>query len=118
METTRNTANPFILMLLALMAVVVAFMMYAVIFQNHAVLQHGTEALAVRQSCSNNVFVVWKEPCGCEHNLTRMPSGKVGDMITKTDGVNKVEISSFIPKDGVLGRIEYWLLGKGAKKCK
>lgn len=90
----------------------------AVILGVHALEQHGSDAQAVRRCMDERgPFAIWAEKDGCTiHNLVNLEGErKVGDQIriVAQDG-KEYEKTSFIPRNGVLEKIERWLSGKGA----
>ena len=89
----------------------------AVIYGIHALKQHGMDAQTVRNCMDdpNNILEIWKQPDGRCHNLVKLDGErKVGDMVTEKGADGRTyEITSLIPKCGILCQIEEWLKGKG-----
>ena len=112
---TRTADNFFSKALTTLLLAVI--LCAAVIYGIHALQQHGMDAQAVRK-CMNdpsNLLAVWRQPDGRCHNLVKLDGEReVGDMVTAEgkDG-QTYEITSLIPKCGILCQIEKWLEGKG-----
>lgn len=123
MVTTYNQGmSP--LKLVALMILAASFFILtamAVNEYNHANAVHGVaEAQSVRD-CLNKYgpTMTYREPNGVIHRLCLDPdTGKWGDLITKIINGVETEVTSFIPKAGVLARILEWFERKGATKWK
>ena len=98
----------------------VCIVLAAVVLGAHAVMRHGDEALAIRKCMDNpGPFQVWLEKDGCvTHNLVKLPTGKVGDQIQiKGQDGNQYEVTAYVPKCGILCKIENWLNEtKGARR--
>jgi hypothetical protein len=65
-------------------------------------------------------LAIWQQPDGRCHNLVELPGGRIGDQITTVgkDG-RTYELTSFVPRCGILCKIEQWLTrSKGAVKIK
>lgn len=116
----RQNSSGFLIIIL--LACVLLATVAGVIMGSHAIERHGNDAQAVRQSvCHNGIFMSFIERDKCtKHNLTRISDNCVGDMITTVNEYDAMtyEVSSFIPKGGILGNIIKWLDGKGATRCK
>ena len=110
--------NPKVFLGLTILCVLFAAVAGVVVLSDHAVIQHGSDAETVRRCLDKNgVIQIWTEKDGCTtHNLTPLDGQrKVGDQVRITGMDGQVyEKTSFIPRCGVLCKIEQWLQGKGA----
>ena len=84
-------------------------------------LKHGEDAQIVRQCAADpqNLLSQWSDPnTQCTHNIVKLPGHQreAGDQIRTTKDGQDLEVTSFIPRCGVLCKIEEWLSGKGAVK--
>jgi hypothetical protein len=78
----------------------------------HAVMRHGEEAQTIRRCMDNpGPFQIWMERDGCTtHNLVKLPDGRTGDKIqVKGEDGLQYEVTDYVPKCGILCKIENWL---------
>jgi putative hemolysin len=89
----------------------------AVVEHNHAVVQHGAEAEAVRNCLNQNgPFAVWQKPDGRFLRLCQLPDGHFGAQICKDEGCLH-EITAYVKNK--MTRIEQlikYLENMGAKQ--
>jgi hypothetical protein len=114
-----NTADNF--MVKAILILLAACVMCAAIILGvHAIERHGSDAVAIRKCMDDRgPFQKWLERDGCAtHNLVKLDDGRVGDQITvKGEDGRTYEVTSYVPKCGILCQIENWLnQTKGAKR--
>jgi hypothetical protein len=119
---TRQTFNPIPAMLFVLVLLAVAAGAVAVKSSQHAEQKHGTEALAIRQSCDNRgPEQVWRDR-GDKNKyfqVCRLPDGRLGVRIIKCSRGIWTEVTSFVPSgtlgDGTSARMHEYLQGKATK---